>query len=682
MPTKPLTTLAATSGLFKGELAPDVYLIVDSIPDGVYGVDPRGRTVFVNRSAASMLGYEPHELIGLVPHQVMHHTRSDGTPYPAEECPLFKAAMEGGELRVEEDLFWRRDGSSFPVEYESHPLRRGADLVGFIVTFRDISERKRNEERVRDLLRDQFALTKAEFQHAQLRDVLKQTPAVICVTRGPRHLIEVVNDQFNELVGNTEVVGKPIGEAIPAADEQMIGAMTLAYESGVAQRGQELAIAVQAPDGTHTKFFDYIYQPLRDESGYVYGLMTHAVDVTDEVQSRRALETRTQELESVAARLRLAAEAGRLGTWEWELPSRRVLWSPEIERIHGLELGTFPGTFEAFQADLHPDDREQVLAQVEDTIANRTPYLIEYRIVQPDNEVRWIEARGQMFLGADGQPERVVGICMDITERKRAEATVLEAERVSRERAEELTHLADVLRRMNAELDAFAYAASHDLRAPLRGIANLAQWIEEDLSASGELKSETSEMLGLMRSRMHRMEALIEGILQYSRAGRVDTKVEHVDTHRLVKEVVDLLSAPGATIEITDMPTLETTFHPLQQVFMNLIGNALKYADRPDPVVQVTARHDGTVLRVQRLRQRTWNPRRVSRPHLGNLPDPRSARQGGSHGHRSVARQETRGGQRRARLGGISAGPGGDLPVPVAETDSWIDRELTCWKRR
>ena len=593
MPTKPLTTLAPANGLFKGALTPDLYLIVDSIPDGLYGVDPRGRTVFVNRSAASMLGYEPHELIGRIPHDVIHHTRPDGTKYPAEECPLFKAAMEGGELRVEEDLFWRRDGSSFPVEYESHPLRRGPDLVGFVVTFRDISERKKNEERVRELLRDQFALAKAEFQHAQLRDVLKQTPAVICVTRGPRHLIEVVNDQFNELVGNTDVVGKPITEAIPAADEQMIGAMTLAYESGVAQRGQELAVAVQTPDGTQTKFFDYIYQPLRDESGYVYGLMTHAVDVTDEVQSRRALETRTQELEGVAARLRLAAEAGRLGTWEWELPSRRVLWSPEIERIHGLELGTFPGTFEAYQADLHPEDRERILAQVEDTIANRTPYLIEYRIIRPDNEVRWIEARGQMFLGADGQPERVVGICMDITERKRVEATLLEAERVSRERAEELTHLTDVLKRMNAELDAFAYAASHDLRAPLRGIANLAQWIEEDLGASGELKSETSEMLGLMRSRMHRMEALIEGILQYSRAGRVDSKVEHVDTHRLVKEVVDLLSAPGATIEITNLPTLETTLLPLQQVFMNLIGNALKYADRPDPVVRVTARDDG-----------------------------------------------------------------------------------------
>ena len=568
------------------ELSPDVFLIIDAIPDGVYGVDPRGRTVFVNRAGAALLGFEPHELIGRVPHQVMHHTRADGTPYPAHECPLYRASLDGQEIRVEEDLFWRRDGSSFPVEYESHPLRRDGTVVGFIVTFRDITSRKKNEDRLRELLRDQFALAKAEFQHAQLRDVLKQTPAVICVTRGPRHLIEVVNDQFGELVGDTDVVGKTIAEALPAADEQMMAAMTLAYETGVAQRGQEMAVAIQAAGGTQTRFFDYIYQPLRDESGFVYGLMTHAVDVTVEVQSRRALEQRTQELEGVAARLRLAAEAGRLGTWEWELPHRRVHWSPEIERIHGLELGTFPGTFEAYQSDLHPDDRDRVLAAIEETIGNRTPYLMEYRIIRPNGDVRWIEARGQMFLGASGEPERLVGICMDVTDRK-------QAERDLRARAEDLVHLTEVLRRANAELDAFAYAASHDLRAPLRGIANLAQWIEEDLSATGDLKTDTREMLGLMRSRMHRMEALIEGILEYSRAGRLDTAIEPVDTRRLVQEVIDLLAAPGATYHLGDLPQLSTTALPLQQVFMNLIGNALKYANRADPVVDVEARDTG-----------------------------------------------------------------------------------------
>jgi signal transduction histidine kinase len=92
---------------------------------------------------------------------------------------------------------------------------------------------------------------------------------------------------------------------------------------------------------------------------------------------------------------------------------------------------------------------------------------------------------------------------------------------------------------------------------------------------------------------MHRMEALIEGILQYSRAGRVDMKIEAVETRELVQEVIDLLAAPGAVYELGDLPRLETTALPLQQVFMNLIGNALKYAHRADPVVRVDARDAG-----------------------------------------------------------------------------------------
>jgi signal transduction histidine kinase len=89
------------------------------------------------------------------------------------------------------------------------------------------------------------------------------------------------------------------------------------------------------------------------------------------------------------------------------------------------------------------------------------------------------------------------------------------------------------------------------------------------------------------------MEALIEGILQYSRAGRLDTKVELVDTRALVQEVIDLLAAPNATYDLAEMPIFETTALPLQQVFMNLIGNAVKYASRLAPAVRVDSRDAG-----------------------------------------------------------------------------------------
>jgi signal transduction histidine kinase len=154
---------------------------------------------------------------------------------------------------------------------------------------------------------------------------------------------------------------------------------------------------------------------------------------------------------------------------------------------------------------------------------------------------------------------------------------------------QELADIAGALERTNHELDSFAYAASHDLRAPLRGIANLAQWIEEDLLSNAQASAETREMLELMRVRMHRMEGLIEGLLEYSRAGRAHKRPERVDVGELVEDVIDLLAPPeGVVIRVEpEMPTFMTERLMLQQVFMNLVSNALKHAVRDDAVIDI-----------------------------------------------------------------------------------------------
>ena len=168
------------------------------------------------------------------------------------------------------------------------------------------------------------------------------------------------------------------------------------------------------------------------------------------------------------------------------------------------------------------------------------------------------------------------GISLGIA-RARAIDRLRASEEEQRRRADELERVAAALERSNQELDAFAYAASHDLRAPLRGIANLAQWIEEDLQ--GTLGHETREMLALMRGRVHRMEGLIDGILQYSRAGRVHEPPVRVDVTDLVRDVVDLLAPPADTVTLDPaLPVVLSELMPLKQVFQNLIGNALKHA--------------------------------------------------------------------------------------------------------
>lgn len=139
------------------------------------------------------------------------------------------------------------------------------------------------------------------------------------------------------------------------------------------------------------------------------------------------------------------------------------------------------------------------------------------------------------------------------------------------------------------DLDRFAYVTSHDLKAPLRGIASLAQWIQDDVG--DRLGAESTEHLRLLQVRVHRMAALIDGILAYSRAGRALNPPETVDTGALVQEVVELLAAPPeVTIRLPEqMPTLEVERVPLQQIFLNLLGNAVKHAGiaRPDVVVTV-----------------------------------------------------------------------------------------------
>ncbi|MGB3204142.1 MAG: ATP-binding protein, partial [Crinalium sp.] len=136
------------------------------------------------------------------------------------------------------------------------------------------------------------------------------------------------------------------------------------------------------------------------------------------------------------------------------------------------------------------------------------------------------------------------------------------------------------------DLDQFAYVASHDLKAPLRGIATLAEWVEEDIGE--QISDESREHLHLLRGRVYRMEALINGILQYSRAGRTED-IELINVADLLKEVIELLSPPpqASIIVGPKMPTLPGEKVPLQQVFMNLINNAIKYAGKPDVLVQV-----------------------------------------------------------------------------------------------
>lgn len=118
-------------------------LLLASTGEGIYGVDLDGGCVFINPAGARLIGYEPDELTGRNMHELTHHSRADGAPYPEAECPIFNAFRQGLPCRIDSEVFWRRDGTSFPVEYSSHPIVEDGRVRGAVVTFVDITERRR-----------------------------------------------------------------------------------------------------------------------------------------------------------------------------------------------------------------------------------------------------------------------------------------------------------------------------------------------------------------------------------------------------------------------------------------------------------------------------------------------------------------------------------------------------------
>jgi len=195
------------------QLARRNQLILESAGEGIFGLDTQGRTTFVNPAAARMLGYAPDELVGQRHHEFVHHTRSNGKSYPNQECPIY-AAFKDGIVRssVDDEVFWRKNGTSFPVEYTSTPIVEEGRILGAVVTFQDITVRKQVEK----------ALRQSEENY---RSILETATSLI-VSMDLEGVIVDGNSQIQDVLGHQpdSVIGKKINDFIhPGEREKMDG---------------------------------------------------------------------------------------------------------------------------------------------------------------------------------------------------------------------------------------------------------------------------------------------------------------------------------------------------------------------------------------------------------------------------------------------------------------------------
>lgn len=200
------------------EIEQENQLILQAAGEGIYGVNTEGTTTFVNPAAQRMLGYSAAELVGENMHRVLHHTHADGSHYPVGDCPIYAAFKDGAVHQVQNEVFWCKDGSPIPVEYTSTPIRQGGELVGAVVVFRDVSERKETERRLHQALDELERLKqRLEMENAYLQEEI----------RGDHN--------YQEIVGRSEALRRTIHKIEMVAPTD--AAVLIVGESGT---GKEL----------------------------------------------------------------------------------------------------------------------------------------------------------------------------------------------------------------------------------------------------------------------------------------------------------------------------------------------------------------------------------------------------------------------------------------------------------
>jgi len=400
--------------------------------------------------------------------------------------------------------------------------------------------------------------------------LLQSTPdAMLFVGRNAR--IVLANQQVEKLFGysNEELVGKDLHVLIPERFRGRHRNNVASYFSDPRTRpmGTRLQIYGLRKDGAEFPA-DISLSPLEAERGLL--VIAAIRDITDRKQAEREA--------AEGQKLRLAQEVARIGTYEWDIQTDVMRWTPEMEALYGLQPGGFGKTYAEWVRLIHPDDRPQTEEALRRSLQQGT-LETEFRAVWPDGTVRWLAARGVVFKNGDGTPRRLVGVNIDITERRKTE--------------EDMARLLSELQRSNKELEQFAYIASHDLQEPLRMIASYVQLLEQKYK--GRLDEKADKYIYFAVDGALRMQNLIEALLAYSRVTTRGAPFDPVDTNLVFTHVVVNLSAVikenHAVVTKDPLPTVRGDEAQLAQLFQNLIGNAIKFR-KPDtpPLVHVSAK--------------------------------------------------------------------------------------------
>ncbi len=463
----------------------------------------------------------------------------------------------------------------FCVYYQdSHrPAPTELDLIARTVDVMRIAiERKRAEEVIRKLtagLEQRVAERTTELQaaNATLGDfkAALDRHAIVAITDA-QGVITYANDKFCTIskYSREELVGQD-HRIVNSGDHPKAYMRDLwqTIGSGHVWKGK---IRNRAKDGT-VYWMDSTIVPFLGPSGKPTQFITIRSDITERKRAEKALRESEE-------RVRLATEAANIGVWERDPKSNMLRWDARMFEIYGMPaMADGMVSYQDWQARVLPADLAGQEARLQHTVATCGQDQREFRVVRAcDGAVRVIQAAERVIPGAKGEAARIVGVNLDITERKQSEHEICGLNADLQRRAAELTE-------SNKELEAFSYSVSHDLRAPLRAVDGFSRMVLADYAP--KLDDEGRRMLGVIRGEAQRMGRLIDDLLAFSRLGRQPIESASIEMEGMARAVFEELASQEPDkqlrLDLRPLPPTRGSDAMIRQVWVNLIGNAIKF---------------------------------------------------------------------------------------------------------
>ena len=310
-----------------------------------------------------------------------------------------------------------------------------------------------------------------------------------------------------------------------------------------------------------------------DENKKTFSTIAQGNDITERIEAERAFKESKEKLD-------LALENGKIGIWEWDMDNDEFILDERMEKMLGMNPGTFENTYDAFEKSIHEEDLPHIRNAIRQALDKDIPFDTIFRIKHINNDINYISTKALVEKDNQMNPIKMSGVCFDITEMK-----------MGAEKA--LFTLNEDLLRSNKELEQFAYVASHDLQEPLRMISSFTQLLSQRYK--DKLDQDAQEFIQFAVDGAVRMQLLINDLLDYSRIGTRGKKFSPVDMQDVIGHVINnlnvIIQEKNALVTNDELPVVVADSRQMIQLLQNLIGNALKFCNT-SPRIHISAREE------------------------------------------------------------------------------------------